>query len=207
MKRLYSVPRSTNVERVQLALAHKGLPVEIVMCEYGDRAPIFEASGQALVPVLVDDDGTVVFDSPRVLEYLERRHPDPPLWPADPARRAETDVFIQWFNGVWKRPPNQITAEMEKPEPDRARIEELGRWMTDALDVFEALLHGRDYLMGDQLSAADVIAFPFLQYALRIDPDDEYLFHRVLAEWMPLGDDHPRLTDWIRRVDAHPRAG
>lgn len=207
MRRLYTIPWSTNVERIRLALAYKDLPVELVEVDPADRGPIRAASGQDLVPVLVEDDGTVVFDSPVVLEHIERRYPDPPLWPADPARRAETDVFIEWFNRVWKGPPNEIEAEMGKPDPDAARIDRLGRWMTAALDRFEGLLAGRDHLLGDAFSAADVTAFPFLRYALLRDPGDQELFHLILEKWMPLGDDHPRLTAWIRRLDERPRAG
>lgn len=203
---LFVIPRSLNVERITLALGYKGLPVEISLIDPRDRTRVREVSGQELVPVLVDDDGRVVFDSPVILEHLENRYPDPPLWPEDPARRAELDVFIDWFNRVWKRPPNQIADEMSKPQPDAARIEELGRSLAASLDRFERLLHGREHLFGDDFSAADCIAFPFLQYALGIDANDHHLFHRVLARWLST-DRHPRLAEWIRRVDERPRAG
>jgi glutathione S-transferase len=94
--RLYRAPWSTNVERVALALAHKGLEVESVVIDYSDRSPVERVSGQPLVPV-IDADGEVVADSSRILRWLEERHPDPPLFPADPARRAEMGVFIEWF--------------------------------------------------------------------------------------------------------------
>jgi len=203
---LFAIPRSLNVERVTLALGHKGLPVEIALIDPRDREAVREASGQELVPVLVDDDGTVVFDSPVILEHIEGRHPEHPLWPADPARRAEIDVFIDWFNRVWKRPPNLIADEMSKDVPDEGRIDRLGAAMTASLDRFERLLHGREHLFGERFSAADCIAFPFLQYALGIDANDRHLFHRVLARWLAT-DRHPRLADWIRRVDARPRGG
>jgi glutathione S-transferase len=203
---LFAIPRSLNVERVTLALGFKGLPVEVSLIDPRDRTLVREASGQELVPVLVDDEGTVVFDSPVILEHLERCHPEPPLWPADPARRAEIDVFIDWFNRVWKRPPNQITDEMTKAQPDDARIERLGEALSGSLDRFERLLHGRKHLYGDEFSAADCIAFPFLQYALGIDDNDRHLFHQVLARWLGT-DRHPRLADWIQRVDERPRAG
>ena len=203
---LFAIPRSLNVERVTLALGHKGLPVEITLVDPRDRSVVRDASGQELVPVLVDDDGTVVFDSSVILEHLESRYPVPPLWPDDPARRAEIDVFIDWFNRVWKRPPNLIADELSKDGPDEARIERLGAALVASLDRFERLLHGRDHLFGDAFTAADCIAFPFLQYALGIDANDRHLFHRVLADRLAT-DRHPRLEDWIRRVDARPRAG
>ncbi len=206
MMRLYAIPFSTNVERVTLALAHKDLDAEIVMVDPADRSEVRRVSGQDLVPVLLDDGGMAVLDSTAIVEHLERRYPEPALYPAEPARRAEMEIFIDWFNRVWKRPPNAIVAEMGKPRPDRERIERLGAEITGALDRFEGMLHGRDHLMGDDFSAADCLAFPFLRYALLHDPEDDHLFHQVLIQRMPLGDDHPRLTDWIRRVDRRPRA-
>jgi glutathione S-transferase len=161
-------------------------------------------SGQDLVPVL-EDDGHVVADSTRILEYLEARYPRPPLYPTDEARRAEMVDFIDWFNRVWKVPPNAIVAEHRKPGPDRARIAVLGREMTDSLDVFEAMLAGRDYLMGD-FSAADCAAFPFLKYGVLHDADDTELFHQVLVEHLPVGENHARVRGWIERMDERPRA-
>ena len=116
--RLYSVPISTNVERVTLALAHKGLSVEHVEVPYDDRSEILRVSGQELVPVLVTD-GEVVSDSTVILEWLETRFPEPPLFPAEPARRAEAMVFVDWFNRVWKRAPNVIATELEGARPTR----------------------------------------------------------------------------------------
>src|SRR5919206_116610 len=52
----------------------------------------------------------------------EARRPAPPLWPADPARRAEVDVFVEWFNRVWKVPPNAMEAELRSPRPDHAKL-------------------------------------------------------------------------------------
>ena len=203
--RLYAIPYSTNVERVGLVLGHKGLTAEVVMCDPADRSPIRDASGQDLVPVL-DDDGFCVADSTRIMEHLERRFPDPPLYPADPARRAEVEVFVDWFNRVWKVPPNAIEAELGSGAPDHVRIAALEQEMRSSLDVFESLLAGRDYLMADTITAADCAAFPFLKYALSIAPDDPDPFHHVLAEHLALGDSYERLRGWIARCDALPRA-
>jgi glutathione S-transferase len=202
--RTYRIPFSTNVERVALAAGHKGLEVDWVDVDPGDRSEVERISGQPLVPVLVDD-GRVVVDSTDILRYLEERTPDPPLFPAKPARRAELDVFLDWFNRVWKRPPNEIEAKRAKPTPDQGRIAALGTELGAALDLFEELLDGRDYLFGE-FSAADCAAFPFLKYALLHDERDTEEFHLILREFQPLGDGHSKLEAWIRRVDELPRA-
>jgi glutathione S-transferase len=197
MLRLYRAPFSTNVERIALALAHKGLEVESVEISYDDRSPVIEVSGQELVPVLVDGD-EVIPDSRRILRHLEARWPDPPLFPRDEARRAELDVFLEWFDEVWKVAPNAIEADQDVGfHHDRLR-----GW----LDVFERMLDGRDHLFGDDFSAADCAAFPFLKFAKLRDPADDELFHRILEEHQQLDGGYPRLSAWIDRVDQRPRA-
>ena len=205
MLRVHRIPFSTNVERVALAAAHKGLEVEWVDHDPADRSAVRALSGQDQVPV-AELDGEVVVDSMRIVERLERLVPDPPLYPRCAAQRARVELFVEWFNEVWKGPPNAIEAEERRPEPDRRRVAALSARLRGWLDLFEGLLAGGDHLVGDAFTAADVCAFPFLKYAAGRDPSDEEPFHRILAEHQPLGTDHPRLRAWIARVDARPRA-
>ena len=202
--RIWRIPFSTNVERVALALGHKGLTADWVEVDPTDRSEVERISGQPLVPVL-ELDGRVIADSTAIIEELERLHPDPPLYPAQASRRAEVEIFVDWFNRVWKRPPNELEAELTKPDPDRETTERLGEQIAGALGRFESLLDGRDYLFGD-FGVADCVAFPFLKYALLHDPDDDELFHRILVEHQLLDGRCPRLEAWIRRVDERPRA-
>jgi glutathione S-transferase len=195
--RLYEIPFSTNVERVTLTLAFKGLSVEHVVVDAADRAPVVALSGQDLVPVLELDDGTVIADSMAIMRRLDDDHLTPPLWPDDAARAAEIDVFADWFNGLWKVAPNAIADGDATPE----------RWaeLHDHVAVFERLLAGRSYLFGDRVTAADFVAFPFLKYAAALDPADDERFHQILHEGQPL-DGCPALAAWIRCIDALPRA-
>lgn len=203
MIRIWLIPFSTNVERVSLALGHKGISAEPIEVDPADRSEVVRVSGQELVPV-ADLDGQIVADSPAILRRIEELHPDPALWPTAPSRRAELDVFIDWFNRVWKVAPNAIAAALERNE--RAPSPNDAAEMAEALDTFEALLERRKYLFGDELSAADCVAFPFLKYAAMRDPADDELFHRVLEDYQPLGDAHANLAGWIERVNEHPRA-
>jgi glutathione S-transferase len=207
MIRLYRLALSTNVERVTLALAYKGIAVESVEVPYDDRSEVVRVSGQELVPV-IQDGPRVVIDSMVIVRYLEKAYPDTPrLYPADPARRAEVEVFIDWFNRVWKRPPNAITVELEKPEGQHDAVS-LAKWeaeMRASLDLFETMLTGRDHLMGE-FGAADIAAFPFVKYAVIPEFSDRYLFHTVLSRYLKIGDRCPRLAAWIARMDRRPRA-
>ncbi len=193
--RVYRIPFSTNVERVALGLAYKGLSVEWIDVPAGDRSEVLRVSGQELVPVL-DDDGRIVTDSEAILRYLEEQQPEPPLWPHEVARRAEADVFVDWFNRLWKRAPNLIAAERDPAK--------FGPRITAALDRFESLLDGRDFLLGE-FGIADVTAFPFVKYATDTSSEDDEPFHQILRDWQPI-EGRPRVDAWISRVDAHPRA-
>jgi maleylpyruvate isomerase len=202
--RIWRIPFSTNVERVALGPGHKGLTADWVDVDPADRSEVEGISGQPLVPVL-ELDGRVIVDSTAILEELERLRPEPALYPADTARRAEVEIFVDWFNRVWKRPPNALEAELTTANPDAETVERLGAEIAGALDRFESLLNGRDNLFGD-FGVADCIAFPFLKYAVLHDPADEELFHRILVEHQRLDGRYPRLEAWIRRVDGRPRA-
>lgn len=203
--RVFRIPFSTNVERVALAAGHKRLPIEWVDVDPAGRAPVVAASGQQLVPVLVDGD-EVVSDSPAIIAFLEARFPEPSLYPGDEARRAEVETFVDWFNRVWKVPPNAIADELVGPTPDFELVAARSEEMRSALGRFEALLAGRDYLFGE-FGIADCIAFPFLKYAVfGLPPGDDEVFHAVLVDHLPLGDGYPRLRAWAARVDARPRA-
>jgi glutathione S-transferase len=193
--KVYSVPFSTNCERIALAAGHKGLQLEWIEVPDDDRSEVERLSGLSLVPVLVNGD-TVLSDSPVIMRWLDEMFPRAPLWPADEARRAEIDVFCDWFNRLWKRAPNLIAAGRDP--------EKYGPRVTASLDVFESLLVGRDHLFGD-FGVADITAYPFLKYAVLWDEGDEHEFHRVLQRWLPIGG-HPRVEAWIHRVRERPRA-
>jgi glutathione S-transferase len=195
--RVHRIPFSTNVERVAIAAGLKGLAVEWVEHDPRDRGPIRELSGQDLFPVAELPDGRLLHDSPVILRALDELAPDPPLWPRDRAGRAAADVFAEWFNLVWKGPPNRIADGAEQPG-DRA-------WLRGSRDVYEGLLSERPYLLGDGPGIADVLAYPFVRYGLGVAAGDADPFHAVLAEHLePSG--HPRLRAWLDRCAALPQA-
>jgi glutathione S-transferase len=203
--RLYRVSLSTNVERVALALAHKGLAVESVEVDYDDRTEVRRVSGQDRVPV-IDDDGRILSDSTTIIRELERRYPEPPLFPVATARRAETDLFLEWFDNVWKRQllRGLIDQLLIADDPDEGRVASLRAGMRASHDLLERLLTGRDYLMGD-FSAADCVAFPFVKFARLWEDGDEYETHKLLRDEQQFGSAHPNVAAWIDRVDERPR--
>jgi glutathione S-transferase len=198
--RVHRIPHSTNVERVALAAGHKGIEVEWVDHDPADRSAVLAISGQSLVPI-AELSGVVIRGSMRIVDQLEALRPDPPLVPADPAEHARARVFVSWFDRVWKGPPNALDTDPEPPDADalRSRARQWTLWC-------DAMLSDSPFLGGEELGLADVCAFPFLKYAV-VDPEpgDEERFHAILVELLR-ADQHPRLDEWVRRVDALPRA-
>ena len=89
--RLYTYFRSSAAFRVRIALNLKGLaydPVFVHLAKGEHRKPEYASvDPQALLPTLVDD-GQALSQSLAIIEYLEEKHPEPPLLPADPHGRA-----------------------------------------------------------------------------------------------------------------------
>ena len=79
---LYHFPTSPFARRVRLALSHKKLSADLrdARAEPEHRAEVNRLNPLHTVPVLVDRE-VVVSDSTAILHYLERKFPDPPLWP------------------------------------------------------------------------------------------------------------------------------
>jgi maleylpyruvate isomerase len=198
--RLHTIPHSTNVHRVALALSLKGLAAEPVVHAVADRSGVRAVSDQELVPVLETDDGRVLVDSMAIVAWIDATWPEPhPLYPADPVARREVEAFIDFFNHVWKVPPNAIDSARQGGAPDATEVAAWGAQLRAWQHGFDALLAARPFLFGATPGAADVCVYPFLRFATAADPDDDDLFHGVLIEHLA-PTPHARLVAWIDRM-------
>jgi glutathione S-transferase len=90
--KFFSFWRSLASFRVRIALNLKNLPADVVFMDLDadvHRADDYRRlNPQMVLPVLVEDDGTMLFQSLAIIEYLEEKYPEPPLLPADALGRA-----------------------------------------------------------------------------------------------------------------------
>src|SRR6201986_4542069 len=101
--KLHGYFRSRASYRVGIALNGKARTVEPLPhhLRKGEQcAPAYLAiNPQGLVPTLEDDAGGVLTQSIAIIEWLDETHPQPPLLPKDPLRRAKVRAFAQAIAG------------------------------------------------------------------------------------------------------------
>ncbi len=90
--KFFSFWRSLASFRVRIALNLKNLPTEVVFVDIDADAhrgdDYRQLNPQMALPALVEDDGTTLFQSLAIIEYLDEKYPTPPLLPADALGRA-----------------------------------------------------------------------------------------------------------------------
>jgi maleylpyruvate isomerase len=95
--KLHGYFRSSASYRVRIALNLKGLsaghlPHHLRKGEQRDPAYL-AINPQGLVPTLQDDRGVILTQPLAIIEWLDETHPEPPLLPTDPLRRAKVRAF------------------------------------------------------------------------------------------------------------------
>ena len=165
--KLYGFWRSLATYRVRVALALKGLEAEqqyVNLLQGAQHGDDYKAvNPQSVVPALVIDDGSPLFQSLAIVEYLEESWPVPPLLPKDPLGRARVRglsliVACDGHPLIVPRIRNYLEREMHQDEAARNRW--LQHWTLKALEALEAHLAkeretGR-FCHGDVPTMADI---------------------------------------------------
>ena len=160
--KLYDAAVSGNCYKVRLMLALLGLDCETVPVDLRagqQKSPEHMARNPlGKVPVL-EDDGTVIWDSQAILVYLARRQGATDWLPEDAAELAEVMQWLSFAANEMLNGPAIARALVKfNREGDRAGAQERAR---QALAVLEARLEGHDWLALDRPTLADIACFPY----------------------------------------------
>ncbi len=166
MRTLYHLWLSPFCRKVRIALAEKGLDVDLKAENLWERRDEFVAMNPAgEVPVLVEEDGLTLSDSTAICEYLDETFPDPMLYPGDAAARAEIRRLVAWFDGKFNREvtENLVGEKIMKRflrmgEPNSRAIRAGKANIQVHLQYITWLTERRTWLAGDNFSLADITA-------------------------------------------------
>jgi len=177
--KLYTYFRSSAAFRVRIALNLKGLSYEpryIHLAKGEHRKPEYSrVNAQALLPTLELEDGTRLNQSLAIIEYLEEKHPRPPLLPADPVGRARVRSLADLV-ACEIHPLNNLRV-LQHLKRALAQTEEqvnawYRHWIADGLGKLEADLDSKSrFAYGEAPTLADCCLVPQIFNAKRYNCD------------------------------------
>lgn len=186
---LYSFFNSSTSYRTRIALALKGLPYDYIPVNIRTRehreASYVERNPSASVPLLVDGDFSLG-QSLAIIDYLDAKHPEPRLIPAEPETRARV-LEIACAIACDIHPVNNIRVLRYLQDVLGVSTEQKDawyrHWIEDGMAMVERLLarqQGGPYCLGAAPTLADVCLVPQVANAMRMGCDVAH-FRKVMA--------------------------
>jgi glutathione S-transferase len=200
--KLYTFDAAPNPRRVNLFLAYKGIQLrsQQINLRAGEQfSPDYRAvNPRCTLPTLQLDDGTAVCDAIAICWYLESCYPQKPLLGSDSLSQARvlswdayifSDAFLPVADALRNR--SEAFKDRAVPGPGRvAQIPELEARGRQRLQLFwqylEEYLNGREYLVGNAITMADIDAFVVVDFA------------GWIKERVP--ENRPRVQAWYQRI-------
>jgi glutathione S-transferase len=194
--------------RVLLALELKRLPYESHLLQFSKqehKSPqMLRMNPRGRVPVLKDGD-FVVFESLACLLYLDRKHPEPPIFGRTPEEAATIMRVICEYQSYVENPLMQIVYAVFF-ENLAERVEEVTKAMhvvAAEARTIEGRLSRSDWLVGEHVSAADMVLFPGIMLLLRA-MDRREAGSDLRSRFLPLETAYPAIARWIERMQSLP---
>ncbi len=200
--KLYGAPMpAPNPRRVRIFLAEKGLdlpetPVDMRKREH--KSAEFRAkNSMGQLPALELDDGTCIAETVAICRYFEETHPEPPMFGRTAVEKALVDQWIRRVEfavmmpvGNFWRHAHPFTAALLTQFKDFGESNK--ETYRGAQKYVDRELEGREFLVGDSYTMADICLLSTVDF----------------AEWigLPIEDEFTNLKGWRERVKARPSA-
>lgn len=200
--------------RVRLGLAFKGIDADIRTLTASDRADdaddIRKLNPRGTLPILLED-GMSVHSSLAILAWLDRRHPEIPLFGSTPEEVADIWQVVMGCYDDFREANRQLLSvafasrgELPKGGSAEAEVFETGAALAHVeCRYLEARLSdGRPYLCGDLPSAAEALVYPEMRLIER-----SIATKATLMDSVGFGDVpglYPMISAWMARLSAMP---
>ncbi len=186
---LYNSAVSGNCYKVRLLMAHLGLEYETVEMSVVDRSNRAEVLGDLnpglRVPTLVLDDGRPLGESNAILWYLGDGTEYVPVDPYERAQVLQWAFFEQYSHEPYLAVVRFWLAYSGTPERFADQIPAKMKGGYAALDAMDRHLQGREFLVGDRYSIADIALYAYTHVADEGDFDLE---------------PYPAIRVWLERI-------
>lgn len=176
MFKLISATPSPYARKVRIALAEKKLPFELMTeVPWDSTTATPKHNPLEKLPVLILDDGSSVYESCFIMQYLEWKYPETPLLPADvdgkiAARRLEVlcdgvcDAFVLMF---FEKQRAEGTISKEWMARQRRKVD-------GGLREMSRLIGDREFAVGDTFGLGDIAAGTVFAYLTVRAPDIDW---------------------------------
>jgi glutathione S-transferase len=192
-----------NPRATRMFLAEKGITlpmkeVDLMQAE-NRRAPYTDRNPGGQLPALELDNGNCIGETVAIWEYLEEKHPNPPLIGATAEERAEARMWQRrielkiteyLYNGFRFAEGAAIFKDRMRILPEAAPG--LKASVQDGLKWLDRLLEGKDYIAGKRFTIADIILFSALDFGGSVGQKIDPSLKNVNA--------------WFQRVASRPSA-
>ncbi len=195
--KIFGFPISPYVRKVHLVAAEKGIEVEMVLGNPAKPAPEFlAASPFGKIPAMQDGDYTLC-DSTAIVTYIDAKHPEMAIFPADPKARGKAIWFEEFADTIMTAAGGKVVFNrFVKPKllgmPGDEDAAELGvAELVPILAYLETQAPADGWLAGGAFSIGDIAVASVFRSL-------EYVGHG------PDPVTHPATAGWYDRVKARP---
>src|SRR5262245_49859524 len=190
--------------RVLLTLEVKRLPYESHLIQFSkgeNKTPAFLAMNPRGQVPLVRDGDDVVYESVAILAYLDRKYPEPPLFGRTPGEAGaiwrsvcESLAYVDAATDDYILPLYQGRAER-----DAALVRAAVPRIQQELGHLERALGEREWLVGERVTAADIVVFPMVKSLERAA--GKPLADSFGLGLVPLSERYPAIARWAARIE------
>ncbi|GAB3099537.1 glutathione S-transferase family protein [Aestuariicella hydrocarbonica] len=197
MLTLHGFPSSNYHNIVKHALLQKGIPFEEHIV-YPQTPEMLAVNPMGKAPSMTTESGTHLSESTVLVDYLEDAYPDNPLYPADADARAQVRQLMKISELYIELPARRLLPSLLVNAPaDEDTLKEVRAMLTRGINSLNTLAKFSPYVLGDELSAADI----YLRYVLNVAKQ----VATTLLHW-DLATDIPGLSEWSELMASTPIA-